>query len=149
VTLPMPEARDDEYWDAVHAFIVDESGEVPGPQLATILFCHKAAGKEPAASIPLAELVTPESLPRWDLEEFEKSTAGTSRSLSVRYLSPEWAMILFKLGEPGLVMPGTTIEGLGLFLRYDEATRRWLVHTMCDPNTPVDELSSRLGLFPS
>lgn len=30
--------------------------------------------------------------------------------------------------------------GHGLFLRYEEASRRWLVHAIDDPNTPVEAL---------
>lgn len=60
----------------------------------------------------------------------------------VRYLTPDWAMIFLgkHSGEPVLITAPTIMEGHGLFLRYDEASRRWLVHMIGDPHTRVEEL---------
>jgi hypothetical protein len=102
----------------------------------------KILGKEPGASTPLEELVTPESLALWNLEEVAEIFRDHAPTTMVRYLAPDWAMIFLgrHSGEPILITEPTLMEGYGLFLRYEEESRQWLIHMIGDANTPVEEL---------
>lgn len=127
----------------IHEHLIrDDGGEIPGPQVTCILFCLKALGREPGASTSLDELVTPDSLARWNLEKVAAILADHAPTTMVRYLAPDWAMIFLgeHSGEPILVTEPTPMMGYGLFLRYEEASRRWLVHSIGDPNTSVEAL---------
>jgi hypothetical protein len=137
----------DEEWSLIHEALIRDAGrEIPAPQITTKVFCNKALGQDPGTRVPLSELVTPESLARWE-EAFNDGTlvqllSDHAPSTMVRYLSPDWAMIFFAEheGEPILVTEPTEMMGLGLFLRYDQDSRRWLIHLLGDPATPVEEL---------
>ena len=119
----------------------DESGNVPAPMTTAIAFLDLALGAAHPDTPPLEELVTPESLPSWNLAEVRSLLQGYGLASRVRYLSPSWALVLLprtSAAETQVVLEPTPVVAYRVFLRYDG--KEWRVHLIGPLDTPVEEL---------
>lgn len=98
--------------------------------------------------MPLEDLVTPESLPNWDMAEVAAAFDGMGTFGNVRYMSPDWAAVLIgkhadqqpPSDDPMVIDEPTRMEINAVQLRYDEHSRRWRVHRIDLVGIPSDLL---------
>ena len=138
------ELSDEEMDKAFEVMLQDASGQIPLPMLSAMAFLLHAWGEPPKHAPRFEELVTPESLSHWDLEEVREKLHGHALASNVRYLNPTWALVLLPRVEdsarPHILTRATPVVALGLYIRFDDADASWRVHLLGAPNIAVKEL---------
>jgi len=133
---------DEDAAELLGPMLRDEGGTIPAPMVTALAFLDLALGTAQPDAPPLEDLVTPESLPNWNLAEVRSLLQGYGLASRGRYLSPSWALVLLpqtSVAETQVVLEPTPVVAYGMFLRYED-DGRWLVHLIGPPDTSVDEL---------
>jgi hypothetical protein len=106
-------------------------------------FVLKAVGHPSSEIFELEDLVTPESLPDWDLAATASALRGLGIHTRVEYLSEEWSMVPLvpTSGKRPYASHGTARATQAIYLRYDEGSEDWFVHVLDEPGISIESLA--------
>jgi hypothetical protein len=113
------------------------------PFLKALSLWTMAVSEEPdVRDYPLEQIVTPESLDSWDLDEVSESVDDFGLYSKVDYLSPTWARVLMvrDVPEGKLTEDVEAPSPLAFYVKFVEELGDWRVHMLGRPDIPLEDL---------